>query len=140
MNREKQKSIIVEALKDFFSSEDGEALIGNIAIKALAQHLNSYEWEMEKHGKDGSVKVETIQGNVLAYISQWIKNAEGAVRGVQADADQARNRSAEAARGVAAIFSAMERRGTVDYIEISNPLPAIGNAEKQPCEGRDCGT
>lgn len=117
MNREKQKDIIKEALGEYFESEQGETMLGTIVCKALYQHINSYEFEMEKTTPDGVKEAKTIKGDILKYIAQWIKNSEGAIRGVQSDAAQARNRAVEARDVALHTMQAMQ--------SISQGLPAI---------------
>lgn len=136
MKREKQKELIAEAMADFFRSETGEGLIGNIVIKAMAQHLNSYEWEMERHHKDGTVQVETVRGNVLSYMSDWLKNTEGAIRGAQADAGKARNRAGETLRVILAMAEMISRKaGGPQLIEENQtgPMP-IGPGPQRKIE------
>lgn len=95
MREEKFKRLVGAALEDFLKTGSGEALVGNIVLRALRQHFSSYELEMETTHPDGTTERFTRKGDPLALICQWIKNTEGAIRGCQSDAAQARNRSAQ---------------------------------------------
>ncbi len=95
MREDKLKRVITEALVDLIRSEEGEALIGTVVLKALAQHFGSYALDMEKTHPDGTVERFQQKGDPLALICQWIKNTEGAIRGCQSDAAQARNRAGQ---------------------------------------------
>lgn len=94
MKEDKQKRIIKEAMTEFFRSEEGEALIGNMVLTAIRIHFSGYELAMEKTHPDGGVEKYTQTGDPLALICKWIKDAEGAIRGCQSDSAKSRNYSA----------------------------------------------
>jgi len=70
------KKLIIEALQEFFSSEEGRGLI----VKAVRTAM-IYEIELEKHRKDDTVERVKKKADILAYIAAWIKKSEGAIRG-----------------------------------------------------------
>ncbi len=111
MNEEKFKDLIKEALAEFIETERGEALLGNIVLNAIRQHFYNYEMAMEKVHPDGGIEKYIHKGDPLALICKWVKNAEGAIRGCQSDAAQARNKAVQVRNMIAqAVAKSEERR------------------------------
>jgi len=95
MKKEVIKEAVKEAIVELMETPEGKSAFGPLVYDAIGQWLQSYEIEMEKHHPGGAIEVVKQRGDILAHIAHWIKNSEGAIRGVQADAAEARNRSAE---------------------------------------------
>lgn len=105
MQKEKIKAVVIEALDECLASEAFKVAIGPIVFDAVGQYLHSYELDLEKHHKDGTVERVKEKGDILAFIAKWISQSEAALRGVQSDACQARNRATETRDMVAAAMS-----------------------------------
>ena len=82
-----------EELKKFFQSEEGETLIGNIVMKAVDQALSRKVSMEDGKSNPGRVIEKETKVNILDHLAKYLPYLEGAIRGCQSDAAQARNRS-----------------------------------------------
>lgn len=89
------EKVIENALIKFFESERGETLIGNIVIKAVDQAMIRKVQFEDSKSEPGRIIEKTEEWNILDWIAKYFPYMEGALRGVQSDAAQARNRSVE---------------------------------------------
>lgn len=133
---------IKEALKEFFFSEEGERIIGQIVIKAVNQAL-AREIQFEDRKADpGNPKIKTENWNVLDWLCKYLPSLEGAMRGVQNDADQARNRAIETRDMVARAIEKTHMQSSLDnnIIEIeSHPTKrATGKSGADPLSKDMC--
>ncbi len=96
MFQDKLEQAVVDGITRFFKSEEGEALVGNIVMKALSLKLDR-EIEVETFDKDlGRTVVKKERHNMVEYITLRQGAIEGAIRGCQKDSAEARNRSTQA--------------------------------------------
>ena len=127
MDKENFKKIITEALTDFFTSEPGRQLVGKIVFDALRQAL-VYEIEMEDATSEpGKIKEKIVRGDILSHIGAWIKNSEGAIRGVQADAAAARNRAGQVRTAAAGLERKINLVGRV-LVDLESPIKTVAAA------------
>lgn len=95
MKTEKLKEIIKESLEEFFQSEKGEEILGNIILKAAYQSMQrDMTWE-DGTSEPGRIIEKTGNVNLLDRLIYYLPRLEGAIRGCQSDAAEARNRAAE---------------------------------------------
>ena len=87
---------IQKELVKFFQSEEGEALIGQIMIKAIGIAMVREVTVEDGKSEPGRVVEKTIKVNALDWLMKYLPHVEGAIRGCQSDSAQARNRSAQA--------------------------------------------
>ena len=79
------KKLLIDALTQFFKSEKGEELIGNIMLKAIKQSfLKEMHFEDGK-SEPGKVVEKTQTVDVLDQILFYLPHLEGAIRGCQVD-------------------------------------------------------
>ena len=97
------KKNIKEALTDFLKSEEGEALIGNIVMKAVSQSMLRKVMIEDGTTDPPHVVEKEITINALDHLMKYVPRIEGAIRGCQSDSAQARNRSADVLRIIEAI-------------------------------------
>jgi hypothetical protein len=86
---------ITAALADFFKSEQGQALIGNIVLKAVNQALTLDVQYEDGKSDPGRVVEKTETWHMRDWLYKYMPHIEGALRGVQADAATARNRAVQ---------------------------------------------
>ena len=89
------KEAVKEAIIELMDTPEGRKAFGPLMFDAVGQYIKSYALDLEKHHPDGTIERVKENGDILAFIAKWISQAEGAIRGVQSDAAQARNRAAE---------------------------------------------
>jgi len=84
-----------ELMLNFLTSEEGETAIGAIVKKAIDQSLAREILFEDGKSEPGRIieKKEII--NILDHIARYMPYVEGALRGVQADANVARNRATQ---------------------------------------------
>lgn len=95
MNKDEFKGIIKEAILELMATDEGKEAFGSLMMDAVGQWLRSYELDLERTHPDGTVERVKEKGDILAFIAQWISRSEGAIRGCQADAAAARNKSTQ---------------------------------------------
>lgn len=82
------KTKLIELLKD----PEVEAALGNIMLKAISQALNrKIKIESGKDNPGGPPVVKEEDWNILDFIAKMIPYQEGALRGMQADANKTFN-------------------------------------------------
>lgn len=110
--------IITKALHKFFASPQGEALIGNIMLKAVGQSMTRTIQIEDGKTEPGKKVVKNENVNVIDFLAQYLPSVEASIRGVQVDAGQARNRSSQALNEIGDIkqifANEIERRNTID--------------------------
>jgi hypothetical protein len=100
---------IEKALVRFFESERGERLLGSIVIKAVNQALTrEIRFEDSKENR-GRVVEKTETWNILDWLVKYFPYMEGALRGCQSDAAQARNRASEVKQALHGLTMAFSR-------------------------------
>ena len=134
--REWLKNIIREALADFFASEAGDNLLGQIMLNVLRFQLNGYELKLQKKNPDGTVENYTELGDPLAFLCNYFPNIEGAIRGAQSDAAQARNRAGQARVAVGQMMMQINNLqrplDAADLVDITPPAGTLsGGAQAQ---------
>lgn len=82
--------MIQSELKKFFESEDGKRILIDLINEALV-----YEVKWEKTDESGRTEIVVEEQNAIQYILWYISRTEGAVRGCQKNAAEARNRAAQ---------------------------------------------
>lgn len=80
------KKAIKEALEEFVKSAEFELAINRALMR---------EFELERTDAAGRVEKIKETANVLDVLAIWLRNAEGAIRGCQADAASARNKATQ---------------------------------------------
>lgn len=112
------KKVIINALENFFKSPGGEALIGNIMLKAVSQSLMRTIQVEDGKTEPGKKVIKEEKINVLDHLAKYMPYVEASIRGVQVDAGQARNRSQQTLNVMGEfkqIFAEeIERRNTID--------------------------
>lgn len=112
------KKVIINALENFFKSPGGEALIGNIMLKAVSQSLTRTIQIEDGKTEPGKKVIKEEKINVLDHLAKYMPYVEASIRGVQVDAGQARNRSQQTLNVMGEfkqIFAEeIERRNTID--------------------------
>jgi hypothetical protein len=89
-----------QELIDFFSSEEGEKLIGEIVLKAVNFGL-TVEMDIQEFDKGKMEKVvKTKRVNVLHFLAKYLPQIEGRLLGVQEDANKTYNTIGRIARQV----------------------------------------
>ena len=102
-----------ELMINFLKSKEGEAAVGSIMLAAIAQSLER-EMEFEDgHTEPGKTIHRTKTINVLDQLVFYLPHVEAAIRGVQSDAAQARNRAANT-RDILLAMCVMAKRQGVD--------------------------
>ena len=86
---------IQKELEKFFTSETGEAIIGNIVIKAVNQALKREILFEDGKSDPGRVVEKTEVWNILDWLVKYLPHVEAAVRGCQSDSASALNRADE---------------------------------------------
>lgn len=86
---------IVNQMKDYFKSEEFEIIVGNIVFKGMKQSLRREIRFEDSKTETGRVVEKTETWDILDWLVRYFPYMEGALRGVQSDADQARNRASE---------------------------------------------
>jgi len=95
---------IQKELTKFFTSEEGETIIGQIVLNCVNQALKR-EIKFEDGRSDpGRVVEKSEVWNILDWIVKYLPRVESAVRGCQSDSAQARNRSNEVKSVLGAIM------------------------------------
>lgn len=117
MEKDLIKAAVKEAIVELMASPEGRQAFGPLMMDAVGQWIGGYMIEMEKHHPDGTIERVKQPGDILAHISEWIKNSEGAIRGCQADAAAARNRAAETRDIMAEIAQRAAESSRVRLIE-----------------------
>lgn len=84
------KKAVIEALKEFFSSDEGMEILSVVINRAL-----EYEVKAEKTHPDGRTEIVTETRHALAAMLSYLSRTEGAIRGCQADAAAARNKATQ---------------------------------------------
>lgn len=114
MRQNKFKEIIKEALAEFIRSPEGEALIGNIVIKGVNQAMTRKMLFEDGTSEPGRVIEKEQDVHVLEQLIIYLGRTEGALRGVQSDAAQARDRSGQVADILTTIADKIESRTLTD--------------------------
>jgi len=86
---------IQKELEKFFTGEIGEAIIGNIVIKAVNQALQREVRFEDGKSEPGRIVEKTETWNIMDWLVKYLPHVEAAVRGCQADSASARNRADE---------------------------------------------
>ena len=86
---------IQKELEKFFTGEVGEAIIGNIVIKAVNQALQREVRFEDGKSEPGRIVEKTETWNIMDWLVKYLPHVEAAVRGCQADSASARNRADE---------------------------------------------
>jgi len=87
--------LTTHALKSFFKSPGGSALLGNIVRSAINDCLTR-DIEVEDGKTDpGRRVIREKRVNVIDQLARYLPHVEAAVRGCQADVDKARDLSAQ---------------------------------------------
>ena len=89
------KKIVKEAILELMATDEGRKAFGPLVFDAVGQWMQSYELDLERTHKDGTIERVKERGDILSFIAAWISRAEGAVRGCQADAASARNKATQ---------------------------------------------
>jgi len=84
-----------ELMLNFLKSEEGETAIGMIVKKAIDQSLVREILFEDGKSEPGRVLEKKEIVNILDHIAKYMPYVEGALRGVQADANVARNRATQ---------------------------------------------
>jgi len=113
---------IQDELKEFFESEAGENLIGQIVLKAVNQAMNRDITFEDGKTNPGRVVEKTETWNLLDWLVKYLPHVEAAVRGCQADAAKARNRSTEVRDVLFALQDILQKNA---FSEISLRPPPI---------------
>lgn len=92
LKKEDIKEVTLEVIK----SDEFASILTGIFEQALMREIQ-YETGKDKLGK---VIEKTEKINVLDWVAKYLPYIEGALRGVQSDADQARNRANETKEAV----------------------------------------
>lgn len=91
MDKDEQKQIMQEALTDFFKSEAGEELIGNIVLKAV-DFAMQVEMDIEEFDKEKMTHItKRKRVNVQHFLVKYLPRIEGRLAGVQEDANKTLN-------------------------------------------------
>ena len=126
MKKDVIKEAVKEAIIELMATPEGRNAFGPVMFDAVGQYINSYALDLEKHHTDGTIERVKENGDILSFIAKWISQTEGAIRGVQSDAAQARNRAAET-RDMLAV--AMSRR--VNAIDVDSASRYLDNNADQ---------
>lgn len=110
MKKDVIKEAVKEAIIELMDTPEGRKAFGPLMMEAVGQWVTGYMLDLEKHHPDGTVERVKENGDILAFIAKWISQAEGAIRGVQSDAAQARNRAAETRDMLAVVMSRAANR------------------------------
>ena len=110
------KEAVKEAIAELMATPEGRNAFGPVMFDAVGQYINSYALDLEKHHTDGTIERVKENGDILSFIAKWISQTEGAIRGVQSDAAQARNRAAETRDMTAWMIDGL-RLGTAGMVE-----------------------
>jgi len=109
---------LTKALSNFFASSKGQEIIGNIMLRALSISLTRTVQIEDGKTEPGKKVVKEENINVLDHLIKYMPYVEAALRGVQVDADVARNRSVQVLQEVGDIkqifADQLEKRNTVD--------------------------
>jgi len=120
------KKALTKALNNFFASPQGEALIGNIMLKAVSQSMTRTIQIEDGKTEPGKKVIKDQNVNVIDFLAQYLPSVEASIRGVQVDAGQARNRSAQTLNEIGDIkqifADEIERRNTIDSETLAKAL------------------
>ncbi len=106
------KEVMKDALTDFFKSEEGEEILGNISMKASDQSFIREIQIEDGKSEPGKKVIRTEKVNAVDFLMKYLPDVEARVLGYQADSSQAKNYSAKVLQ---------------DNVELKNKLDAIGN-------------
>lgn len=128
MTRDDFKTVMREAMGEYFASEDGRRVIG-LAVYDAVNAVMMAEIRMEDGKSDPGRVVERIETvNVLHFLARYLPGLEASLRGVQSDAAQARNRAAESVQAI---------EGLLDVFRLAAYRPAAIDGRVQPRLIRD---
>jgi len=89
------KKIVKEALTEFFESDEGQKLIGTIVLHAINISMTR-DIVLEDGKSEPGRKIEKeVTVNMVDWLIKYMPHVEGAIRGVQEDANKATNNSAK---------------------------------------------
>lgn len=131
MKQDKTEQAVVDGITRFLKSDDGEALIGNIMLKALAQAMTREIRFEDGKSETGRVVERTESWNMVDWLVKYLPYIEGAIRGCQADSAAARNRSAEV-RDMLAGMMAMLPPADGEILDATPPRPRLGDSGEAP--------
>lgn len=124
MKKEQFKTIIKEAMAEFLQSPEGEAMIGNIMLKAVDQAMKREIRFEDGKSEPGRIVEKTEPWNILDWLVKYLPHVEAAVRGCQSDAAAAKNRAAQAREMLGVIVQGMAGSGglieNAEYREIAH--------------------
>lgn len=111
-----KKKDVIEAFKEFLTSEEGETIIGNIILKSFNQAMTrtvKVESGRDNPGGPSVIKEETW--NMVDWLIRYLPYVEGSIRGCQVDSASARNRSEEV------------KGALIQFVSTLRNIPSINN-------------
>ena len=126
MKRDELKGILKEALTEFFSSDEGRKVFGQIVFDAINEAMLAEINFEDGKSESGRIVEKTETVNMIQFLARYIPGLEGSLRGVQSDAAQARNRAAEARNGVGQLISVAQELARVQIESRDKTTAQIG--------------
>jgi len=114
------KKAVKEALKEFFSSEEGQQLIGQIVYSAVRAEMTRtlvIKDGKSRPGEEPHVREEQV--HILEFLARYLPDIEGRMLGMQADVASARNKAISAGQMFSLIQDAVQnnKRKSLEQIK-----------------------
>ena len=114
-----KKKDVIEAFKEFLTTEEGETIMGNIMLKAFNQAMTrNIKVESGRDNPGGPPVIKEETWNMVDWLMNYMPYVEGSIRGVQVDAASARNKSEEVKQVILSFVDGIKKLIPSKHIDI----------------------